>query len=202
LSPSPYRSREGDLAAARQFDESNDRERLIPFPGADGAQRRRQTSERNGRPRRARRRRTGSPWLQRNALSIAALSFLVALLGVGFGVVQLLNRPEPTPALLSVSAPEQATTLSVASVGTPASVALNSSISVAPLGTTASPANRSIQATARVIEANYTVEAGDTLARIAARYNTTVERIQAFNANLTDPRTLRIGARLVVPPPL
>ena len=53
----------------------------------------------------------------------------------------------------------------------------------------------------RVIEPTYTVEAGDTLARIAARYNTTAERIQALN-NLADPRTLRIGARLIIPAPL
>ena len=33
------------------------------------------------------------------------------------------------------------------------------------------------------------------------RFSTTVERIQALN-NLSDPRALRIGARLVIPPPL
>ena len=32
------------------------------------------------------------------------------------------------------------------------------------------------------------------------RFNTTVERIQALN-NLADPRALRIGAQLVIPPP-
>jgi LysM domain len=186
----------------RTSDDPFERERLIPFPGGDGVRRRRDMgqphdAERSTRPRRARRRRGGTPWLQRNALSIAALSFLVALLGIGFGVVQLLTRPEPSPALLAVNPPEQATTLSVANVGTATSISV-----VAPLGTTSNPANRAIQASARAIEANYTVEAGDTLARIAARYNTTVERIQAFNANLTDPRTLRIGAKLVIPPPL
>ena len=51
------------------------------------------------------------------------------------------------------------------------------------------------------MEPNYTIEAGDTLGRIAVRFNTTVERIQALN-NLADPRALRIGTKLVIPPPL
>ena len=52
-----------------------------------------------------------------------------------------------------------------------------------------------------MIEPTYTVKAGDTLGRIATRYNTTVDRIQAFN-NIADARALRIGARLIIPPPL
>jgi LysM repeat protein len=69
----------------------------------------------------------------------------------------------------------------------------------------ASPADttKPIQASAKVLEANYTIAAGDTLVRIAQRFNTTVERIQAFNASdLADPRALRIGTKLVIPPPL
>jgi LysM repeat protein len=206
-SSSPYSPREDDRSPRRAGDPS-DRDRLIPFPGGDNLQRRRRrvTEQRDqerttSRPRRARRRRNSAPWLQRNALSIAALSFLVALLGLGFGVVQLLTRTEPSPALQPVNAPEQATTLSVASVGTATTMGAIAGVvnTTAPLGTAGNPA---IQSTARVIEANYTVVSGDTLARIAANYNTTVERIQAFNANLTDPRTLRTGARLVIPPPL
>jgi len=209
-SSSPYSPREDDRSARRAGDPS-DRDRLIPFPGGDNLQRRRRqvTEQRDQerttrRPRRARRRRNSAPWLQRNALSIAALSFLVALLGLGFGVVQLLTRTEPSPALQPGNAPEQATTLSVASVGTATTMGAIAGVvnPTAPLGTAGNPANRAIQSTARVIEANYTVVSGDTLAKIAANYNTTVERIQAFNANLTDPRTLRIGARLIIPPPL
>ena len=45
------------------------------------------------------------------------------------------------------------------------------------------------------------VAGGDTLGQIAVRFNTTVERIQALN-NLADPRALRIGTKLVIPPPL
>ena len=48
---------------------------------------------------------------------------------------------------------------------------------------------------------NYTVVGGDTLGKIATSNNTTVERIQALN-NLADPRALRIGTKLIIPPPL
>ena len=117
------------------------------------------------------------------------------LLGFGFGVMQMFNRPDAT-SLAAQSAQvsqEQAQTpvMVAASVGSPMSLAMS------PVA----PAVREIQASAHVIEATYTVEAGDTLARIAARYNTTVERIQAFN-NIADARALRIGARLVIPAPL
>jgi LysM repeat protein len=61
---------------------------------------------------------------------------------------------------------------------------------------------REVHAAARVIEPNYTVVQGDTLGGIARQYNTTVDRILAFNSQISDPRSLRIGARLVIPPPL
>ena len=60
---------------------------------------------------------------------------------------------------------------------------------------------RSIHTSARVLEPNYTVVAGDTLVKIATKFNTSVDRIQAFNT-LSDPRTLRIGTKLVIPQPL
>src|SRR6476646_9690597 len=44
--------------------------------------------------RRVRRRRQSTPWLQRNALSVAAVSVLIAFLGLGFGLLQMLNRPD------------------------------------------------------------------------------------------------------------
>lgn len=65
----------------------------------------------------------------------------------------------------------------------------------------ATPAPREIRANVRELEANYTVVAGDSLNVIAARHNTTAERIQALN-NLADPRLLNIGQKLIVPPPL
>ncbi len=182
-------------------DDAPSKERLIPFPARsplDGGRRRRDTRgrdvERSAPSRRARRRRHQTPWLQRNALSIAAISFLGAMLGLGFGLVQVLNRPEPMPALLAVAPTEQATTMIAASVSNLPS----------PLSSTAAvaPQIREVHAAAKVIEPNYTVVAGDTLGRIASQYSTTIERIQAFNSQITDPRSLRIGARLVIPPPL
>ena len=156
---------------------------------------------RTSRPRRARRRGQQAPWLQRNALSIAAVSILVALLGLGFGLAQLLTRPEPSPAFLAVNGPEQAAPATTAATSASAlSVAgASPTLEAAP---PSEPTPRTIQATATRLEPNYTVEAGDTLGRIALRFNTTVERIQAFNPNLSDPRALRIGTKLVIPPPL
>jgi hypothetical protein len=198
-----FSSPEDSRSAARRADESPDRERLIPFPTRLSGDTEPRTRQPRRRPavrdpdapasmRRPRRRRHNAPWLQRNALSIAGLSVLVALLAVGFGVVQVLTRPDTSQALLPVTALEQSPMMTAASVANvPATVAFSP----------ATPAVREIQAAARVIEPNYTVEAGDTLGRIAARYNTSVERIQAFN-NIADARALRIGARLVIPPPL
>jgi LysM domain len=188
-SPTPFSSPE------------DQRERLIPFPsrstseaelatyGANARRRERRDSERAARRRPRRRHRT--PWLQRNALSVAAVSVLVALLGLGFGLLQLLNRPDATPAPVASEVTDQASTASM----------LNMASTSLPPVPIAAEARREIQASVRVIEPTYTVEAGDTLARIAARYNTTAERIQALN-NLPDPRTLRIGARLIIPAPL
>jgi len=200
-----YSSPEDSRSAPRRSDEPLSRERLIPFPagspnGSDArtrqVQRRRPESrdvERSSTARRPRRRRHSTPWLQRNALSLAALSFLFALLGLGFGLVQTLNRPEQTAALLAIGTPteQQSPMMVAASVAAPLALSMS----------TALPAAREVQASAHVIDANYTVKEGDTLGRIAAQYNTSVERIAAFN-NIADARALRIGARLVIPPPL
>jgi LysM repeat protein len=188
----------------------------IPFPSharsADEAellqtQRRRRDGrdgERTTPNRRARRRRQSTPWLQRNALSVAAGSVLVAFLGLGFGLLQMLNRPESSPALLSLGQTETPATtsstsaalLSAASIGPSVPVAVPAAVLV-PSGDTP----RSISASARVLDPNYTIAAGDTLVQIALRFNTTVDRVQAFNS-LSDPRALRIGTKLVIPPPL
>jgi len=190
-------------SAPRPTDQPPSRERLIPFPGRPPGDsdprtrqaRRRRTdgreAERSATPRRARRRRHSTPWLQRNALSIVALSFLIAVLGLGFGVAQMMTRPDSTTAQVPPSAVEQTPVMVAAAYGEPQSLAM------APVAS----AVREVHVNAQVIQPNYTVEAGDTLGRIATRYNTTVERIQAFN-NISDARALRIGARLVIPPPL
>jgi LysM repeat protein len=193
----------------------------IPFPNHARAadepellqsQRRRREQRENERTapaRRVRRRRQSVPWLQRNALSVVAVSVLIAFLGLGFGLAQMLNRAESAAATLALApietpAPAGAaatasdpTTLNAASLGPSLQVgALTESASV-PAG----QGPRHIQTSSKVLEPNYTVAAGDTLVRIAQRFNTTVERIQAFN-NLPDPRALRIGSKLVIPPPL
>jgi LysM repeat protein len=138
--------------------------------------------------------------LQRNALSVAALSILVALVGLGFGLLQMITRPEPLPAALALSQIDSpvatATTLNAASIGPSVPVAAPVSVTMAPVDVA-----RPIHTNSRVLEPNYTIAAGDTLVQIALRFNTNVDRIQAFN-NLADPRALRIGTRLVIPPPL
>ncbi|MBV9133003.1 MAG: LysM peptidoglycan-binding domain-containing protein [Chloroflexi bacterium] len=164
--------------------------------------RRREAGEAERRaPRRARRRRSQTtPWLQRNALSVAAASILVAFLGLGFGLLQMLNHGDG-----SVGSP---LTLAQADLGAPTSTSANvlsaaavgASVPVVAESVTALDAPRSIHANVKVLTPDYTVAAGDTLVRIAQRYSTTVERIQAFN-NLSDPRALHIGAQLIIPPP-
>ena len=211
-----YSSSSSSGGRSRPQPSDDTQERLIPFPSQlrsssepDPVARRRhdvQDLERTtSRPRRVRRRRRqDTPWLQRNALSVAAVSVLVALLGLGFGLLQMITRPEPSPSLLAFSQPEPAvvagTTLNAAASGPGLPLGpLGASVAAPPL--TAADRPREITATSRIIESNYVVAAGDTLGQIAARFNTTVERIQALN-NLADPRALRIGTKLVIPPPL
>jgi LysM repeat protein len=186
-------------------------ERIIPFPATARShgepeplpRRRREThdAERATPTRRSpRRRRQNTPWLQRNALSVAAVSVLVALLGLGFGLLQLINRPEPSQALLAIPQSDvAASTLSVASTGQ--AVQLGTVAGPALVGSPVLPAVREIVASTKVIEPNYTVASGDTLGQIATRFSTTVDRIQALN-NLPDPRALRIGTKLIIPPAL
>lgn len=52
-----------------------------------------------------------------------------------------------------------------------------------------------------ILSANqeYIVQAGDTLSRIATRFNTTVQAIVNAN-NLTNPNQLSVGQRLIIPP--
>jgi nucleoid-associated protein YgaU len=149
--------------------------------------------------RRPRRRRHSGSWLQRNALSVAAISVLIALLGVGFGLLQVLTRPEPAPSLVAAATPEataSANLLNAASLGPGTQLGAPAALVPGP-----NDPLRPIHSSARVLDANYTISAGDTLLQIASRFSTTVDRVQAFN-NLTDPRALRIGTKLVIPPPL
>jgi len=183
-------------------------ERLIRFPTParsngepEPVQRRRRERsdvERSGPSRRARRRRQNVSWFQRNALSVAAVSVLLALLGMGFGLLQVMTHADSSAALLAADQTSATSggTMNAAAVGPGVQLPASTSASSALV-----PRVREIQSSARILEPNYTVEPGDTLGRIAARFNTSVDRIQALN-NLTDPRTLRIGTKLVIPPPL
>lgn len=208
-----YSSSSSSNGRSRPQPNDQTQERLIPFPSAarsssepDPIPRRRndvQDLDRaTNRPRRTRRRRRqDTPWLQRNALSVAAVSVLVALLGLGFGLLQMITRPEPSPSLLAIGQQEPAsatvTTLNAAVNGPAVQLGPIANAGIAP------PVDRprEITASTRVLDSNYVVASGDTLGQIAARFNTTVERIQALN-NLADPRALRIGTKLVIPPPL
>jgi LysM repeat protein len=161
-------------------------------------------SERAAPSRRVRRRRQSTPWLQRNALSVAAISMLVALLGLGFGLLQLLTHPEPAPALASLAQPEATAAVVSASTTLLNAASLGPGVQVGvavPLAPASADPTRAVRSTIRVLDANYMVAAGDTLVQIATRFGTTVDRVQAFN-NLADPRALRIGTKLVIPPPL
>ncbi len=169
------------------------RPRSVPTPDDD--ERRFAMSRRaeRGAPageRRVRRRRQRTSWLQRNALSLAALALLVALVGAGFALVQILSRWDGS--LSSQGAAPAAATAAVPET--------TATVAPGPVATSA-PVVREIRATVRALEPNYTVAPQDTLVSIAARFNTTVQRIQALN-NLPDPRVLNVGQKLVIPPPL
>ena len=168
-------------------------------------------SERPTPARRPRRRRQSTPWLQRNALGVAAISILIAFLGLGFGLAQMISRPDAPAGALTLAQtdlyrpsnpatqPSDATVMSAAAVSPGVQIA---GVQVAgPAESASGGAARQIQSNARVLDANYTIAAGDTLVKIAQRFNTTVERVQAFNDQI-DARALRIGTRLIIPPPL
>ncbi len=143
--------------------------------------------------RRVRRRRQTGPWLQRNALSLAAVGALVVLLGVGFALAQLLNRGDSTPAGATSAAGSASATIVAPAANAPTVASTASPPTVPPA--------REIRSSVKVLEANYTVQTGDSVASIALRFNTTIQRIQVFN-NLADPSLLSVGQQLFIPPPL
>lgn len=134
--------------------------------------------------------------MQRNALSVVGASVLIAFLGLGFGLLQMLNHSEGSGAGTPDAAePTSVTVLQAA--------ALDAGVPVGDSTTANDPAaaaQRQIHSNVTVIQPNYTVAAGDTLVKIADKFNTTADRIQAFN-NLSDPRSLRVGTKLIIPPP-
>lgn len=83
---------------------------------------------------------------------------------------------------------------------------LDSSATATVLARPVTPTPRAVAATAAPptatpdTTARYTVQRGDTLAALAARFDTTVEAIVALN-NLADPNSIEVGQQLLLPPP-
>jgi LysM repeat protein len=137
-------------------------------------------------------------WMQRHPLGVAYASVLIALLSLGFAVFQVLHRPDASAASQSAATEDQTLAASAIPSG---SAALGATGPGSAGASGLVPASLQVQRSVKVLEPSYTIQAGDTLNRIAARFDTTVERIQAWN-DLPDPRALRVGAKLVIPPPL
>lgn len=208
-SPSPGRRRPASLSDAVDAYEgvvvpisrSGRRGEMLPTRDAERLASRREvdTSDRpTPQERRTRRRRQRESWLRRNALSLAAISALVAVLAVGFALVQVLSHTAPgqsDPSATAAPAGTAAGRATVSSTSAPAGVVQNE----APTISTAGP--REVKSSVKALDPNYTVQSGDSLAAIATRFNTTIQRIQQLN-DLSNPRVLSIGQKLVIPPPL
>ena len=67
-----------------------------------------------------------------------------------------------------------------------------------PQPTAAAPGSGPITMEVRVIQPNYSVAPGDTLASIARRHGTTVDALASIN-NLENRNALRVGQRLIIP---
>jgi LysM repeat protein len=138
-------------------------------------------------------------WMQRHPLGVAYASALVAVLSLAFAALQVVHRPDTSAPPVTSSTTDDQTLAASAIPGGSTAVGAPGAASVGASGVV--PAGLQVQRSVKVLEPTYTIQAGDTLNRIAARFNTTVERIQAWN-DLPDPRALRVGTKLVIPPPL
>lgn len=67
----------------------------------------------------------------------------------------------------------------------------------APVTPAPTPAEAAPTAPAEI----YVVRSGDTLVAIAAKRGITLKALRAANPEVTDPRALRIGQKLVIPAP-
>lgn len=146
---------------------------------------------------------SASSWLVRHAASIALLSVAVGVLGLAFGVMQIAGSGRSSVTQLPVAG--QGATGLAAAPSLPSSERTASAFTGLPASAGPSAVAASALAeprlTLRTLEANYTVVAGDSLAAIALRFDTTVPRLQALNA-LDNPRVLNVGQKLIIPPPL
>ncbi len=117
------------------------------------------------------------------ALGVAGVIFLPGLLAGGGAA------PTASPSIALPSAgPSQAPT-SVIPTTSPAPTATSTPAVVTPAPTpTASPQL-------------YRIRSGDTLAKIARRFDVTVADILAANPQISDPNHIEVGQRIVIPPP-
>jgi LysM repeat protein len=121
------------------------------------------------------------------ALGVAGVIFLPGLLAGGPA-----RSPTPAITLLPSLAP---TGSSIAATSTP-SAALPT-VSATPIETDGPTAEPTPEVTPRL----YRIRAGDSLARIARRFDTTVEDILAANPDIENPNQIQVGQFIVIPQP-
>lgn len=112
----------------------------------------------------------------------------LAVVALGLSVAMLVWRPWSEPA--SEAASGEAGSLASIDEGRAADAADAAETPTAGLG----PVTTEI----RVLQPNYTVAPGDTVAIIARRHGTTVEAIASLN-RLENRNALRVGQRLILP---
>lgn len=123
------------------------------------------------------RRRGSEPLPPRTILMAVAGALIIIVIIVG--AVRLIGGSSPEAAPSATSVPALAA-------------------SPTPAGSVAEPTQGPVQYSVQPIEPGYTVQAGDTLASIARRFNTTVDALVSIN-NIADRNSLRVGQRLVIP---
>ena len=118
------------------------------------------------------------------ALGVAGVIFLPGLLAGG---------PSRTPSPAATIRPSIIPTASAPLV-TPSDALPSATASPIASGPTPEP---TVQMTPRL----YPIRAGDTLARIARRFDVTVEDILAANPDITNPNHIQVGQLIVIPQP-
>lgn len=117
------------------------------------------------------------------ALPLLCLAATLAACGPG-------ETPSPRPTLRPVATPAASTVVATARPAPTAPSARPSATPAAAPTATPAPAGTS-----------YTVEKGDTLVAIAAKFKITVDALRAANPQVTDPTKLQIGQVLTIPKP-
>ncbi len=118
------------------------------------------------------------------ALGVAGVIFLPGILAGG---------PERSPTPAPSSFPSLAPT-GTAAIATPTDAQPTLTTTPAPTGPTAEP---TVDATPRL----YRIRAGDSLARIARRFDLTVSDILAANPDIANPNQIQVGQLIVIPQP-